>query len=75
MIRTRLAMVVLAPSLLAPAVAAQPTTGYRVPPSPIPKFLDAPLTPTAVLSPAGDRLVLLHPRAMHACPCTHAPSS
>jgi dipeptidyl aminopeptidase/acylaminoacyl peptidase len=55
------ALVVLA--LSEPALA-QPDTAYRVPPAPIPAILDAAPVPTAVLSPAADRLVLLHPRAM-----------
>lgn len=49
---------------LAPAVFAQPVSGYKVPPAPIPEILDAAPTPQGVLSPAGDRLVLLQSRAM-----------
>ncbi|BCS31248.1 hypothetical protein TBR22_A04480 [Luteitalea sp. TBR-22] len=43
---------------------AQPASGYRVPPEPIPAILDAPPVPTAQLSPTGDRLLLLQARAM-----------
>ncbi len=56
-----LALTVLA--LWSPA-DAQPSAGYRVPPAPIPQILDAAPVPTAVLAPSGERLVLLHPRAM-----------
>ena len=43
---------------------AQSPSAYRVPPAPIPAILDAPPVPSALLSPTGDRLVLLQPRAM-----------
>ncbi|HTV01588.1 MAG TPA: prolyl oligopeptidase family serine peptidase [Luteitalea sp.] len=54
----------LAATLAWPSLAAAQSSTYKVPPAPIPQILDAPPTPTAVLSPAGDRVVLLQPRAM-----------
>jgi dipeptidyl aminopeptidase/acylaminoacyl peptidase len=52
--------------LVAPLVALpQPhTSGYRLPPDPIPAILDAAPTPDAVVAPGGARVVYLQPRSM-----------
>ena len=64
MTSSRLGAAAVAMFALSSPALAQPTAGYRVPPAPIPAILDAAPVPTAVLSPAGERLVLLQPRAM-----------
>ena len=60
----RVCTLALATFLLSHSALAQSPAAYRVPPAPIPAILDAPPVPSALLSPTGDRLVLLQPRAM-----------
>ena len=41
---------------------AQPSSGYRLPPAPIPQILEAAPTPTAVLSPSVSTSETPHPQ-------------
>ena len=66
MTRSWLGALTLTALTIPPVAHAQPAPGYRVPPAPIPAILDAPPVPNAQLSPTGDRLLLLQPRAMPA---------
>jgi dipeptidyl aminopeptidase/acylaminoacyl peptidase len=64
MTRSWLGAMTLTALAIPSSLLAQSGPGYRVPPAPIPAILDAAPAPTAQLSPTGDRLLLLHPRAM-----------